>query len=165
MTICFNPRALATAVLLFIALAVLATAGAGWGWARSFLGDTLAVIWVYYLFKIFLRGHVLTLAGLAFGMGVFVEMGQYAAAYLAAPAQPRAAPRAGQHRRLVGHPGLCPGLGGGRWHRTAAPAAAGGWRAGGAEMRAGVPIPRISDTGGQAAGVNAWGCLAPGTNA
>lgn len=82
MTICFNPRALATAVLLFIALAVLATAGAGWGWARSFLGDTLAVIWVYYLFKIFLRGHVLTLAGLAFGMGVFVEMGQYAAAYL-----------------------------------------------------------------------------------
>lgn len=82
MTICFNPRALAIAVLLLIALAVLATAGAGWGWVRSFLGDTLAVIWVYYLFKIFLRAHVLTLAGLAFGMGVFVEMGQYAAARL-----------------------------------------------------------------------------------
>ncbi|KXA78700.1 hypothetical protein AW878_12380, partial [Bordetella pseudohinzii] len=82
MTIGFNPRALAAAVLLGIALAVLATAGAGWGWARSFLGDTLAVVWVYYLFKIFLRAHVLALAGLAFGMGVFIEMGQYAAAYL-----------------------------------------------------------------------------------
>ncbi|KCB25347.1 DUF2809 domain-containing protein [Bordetella hinzii] len=82
MTICFNPRALAAALLLFIALAVLATAGAGWGWVRSFLGDTLAVIWVYYLFKIFLRAHVLALAGLAFGMGVFVELGQYAAAHL-----------------------------------------------------------------------------------
>ncbi|WP_032826850.1 DUF2809 domain-containing protein, partial [Bordetella holmesii] len=82
MTLRFHLRSLCVAVALLLAMATLATVGAHWGWARSFLGDTLAVIWIYYLFKTFLGAHVLTLAGLAFGMGVFIEMAQYAATYL-----------------------------------------------------------------------------------
>ncbi|OZI74823.1 DUF2809 domain-containing protein [Bordetella genomosp. 12] len=82
MTIRFHFRSLVIAILLFVAMVALATFGARWGWVRSFLGDTLAVIWIYYLFKTFLGAHVLTLAGLAFGMGVFIEMGQYLASYL-----------------------------------------------------------------------------------
>ncbi|ALM84165.1 DUF2809 domain-containing protein [Bordetella sp. N] len=77
MKIQFNPRALAAAVLLFIVLVVLATIGARWGWVRSFLGDTLAVIWVYYVFKTVLRAPVLLLASLAFAVGALVELGQY----------------------------------------------------------------------------------------
>ncbi|OZI30614.1 hypothetical protein CAL29_21675 [Bordetella genomosp. 10] len=77
MKIRFDPRALAAAVLLFVVLAVLATAGARWGWVRSFLGDTLAVIWVYYVFKTALRAPAPLLAGLAFGVGAAVELGQY----------------------------------------------------------------------------------------
>lgn len=82
MKIRFNSRALAAAVLLFIVLVVLATVGARWGWVRSFLGDTLAVIWVYYVFKTVLRAPVLLLASLAFGVGALVEFGQFLVAYL-----------------------------------------------------------------------------------
>jgi len=82
MKIQFNPRALAAAVLLFIVLVVIATVGAHWGWVRGFLGDTLAVIWVYYVFKTVLRAPVLLLASLAFGVGAVVEFGQYLTAHL-----------------------------------------------------------------------------------
>jgi len=82
MKIRFNPRALVAAIPLFIVLAVLATIGARWGWVRSFLGDTLAVIWVYYLFKAVLRAPVLPLASLAFGVGALVELGQYLVAHM-----------------------------------------------------------------------------------
>lgn len=75
MSIHFNGRALAVVILLSAALVVLATADRG-GIAR-FLSDALAVVWVYFALKIFVRAHALTLAGLVFGMGVFIEMGQY----------------------------------------------------------------------------------------
>ncbi|WP_233235706.1 DUF2809 domain-containing protein [Bordetella sp. LUAb4] len=82
MKIQFNPRALVAAILLFVVLVVLATVGARWGWVRSFLGDTLAVIWVYYVFKTVLRAPVLLLASLAFGVGALVESGQYLVAQM-----------------------------------------------------------------------------------
>lgn len=82
MTLRFDFRSLLIALILFVALVLLATVGAGLGWVRSFLGDTLAVVWVYFLLKTMLRAHVLTLAGLAFGMGAFVELGQYLAGEL-----------------------------------------------------------------------------------
>ena len=82
MTLRFDPRSLAIAAVLLVLLILLATLGAGLGWIRSFLGDTLAVIWVYFVLKTVLRAHVLTLAGLAFGMGAFVELGQYLAGEL-----------------------------------------------------------------------------------
>lgn len=81
MKIHFNPQACIVAVVLFVVLVLLATVGAQWGWVRSFLGDTLAVVWVYYCLKTVLRAHVLTLSALAFGMGAFVEIGQYVASH------------------------------------------------------------------------------------
>ncbi len=61
-------------------LALLATVGARWGWVRSFLGDVLAVVWVYLVFKAFVEARVLPLALAAFGVGLLVELGQYLAA-------------------------------------------------------------------------------------
>jgi hypothetical protein len=74
------PLSLAGAVALFVLLALLATVGARWGWVRSFLGDVLAVVWVYLVFKAFIEARVLPLALAAFGVGLLVELGQYLAA-------------------------------------------------------------------------------------
>jgi len=74
------PLSLAGALALFVLLALLATVGARWGWVRSFLGDVLAVVWVYLVFKAFVEARVLPLALAAFGVGLLVELGQYLAA-------------------------------------------------------------------------------------
>jgi len=60
------PLPLAGALALFVLLALLATVGARWGWVRSFLGDVLAVVWVYLVFKAFIEARVLPLALAAF---------------------------------------------------------------------------------------------------
>lgn len=76
----FDPPSLAAAAGLFVVLALLATVGARWGWVRSFMGDVLAVVWVYLLFKAFVAARVLPLALAAFAVGLLVELGQYLAA-------------------------------------------------------------------------------------
>jgi hypothetical protein len=76
----FDPHSLAGAAALFVVLLLLATVGARWGWVRSFLGDVLAVAWVYLLLKAFVGARVLSLAFAAFGVGLLVELGQYLAA-------------------------------------------------------------------------------------
>jgi len=76
----FDPLSLAWATALFVVLVLLATVGARWGWVRSFLGDVLAVAWVYLVFKTFVGARVLPLALAALGVGLLVELGQYLAA-------------------------------------------------------------------------------------
>ena len=55
----FDPLSLAWAVALFLILVLLATVGARWGWVRSFFGDVLAVVWVYFVFKTAIGARVL----------------------------------------------------------------------------------------------------------
>ena len=76
----FDPRSLAWALALFIALLLLATVGAHAGWWRSFFGDVLAVVWLYFVFAtvVSARPVVLALAALAVGCGL--ELAQYLAA-------------------------------------------------------------------------------------
>ncbi|MDF5945283.1 hypothetical protein P4198_29510 [Pseudomonas aeruginosa] len=49
-------RSLLLALLLFGLLVLLATLGRHWGWIRSFGGDLLAVVWLYYLMGSALQG-------------------------------------------------------------------------------------------------------------
>jgi hypothetical protein len=67
------------AVALFVVLVLLATVGAHWGWLRSFFGDVLAVVWVYFVFRMFIAARVLPLTLAALGVGLAVELGQYLA--------------------------------------------------------------------------------------
>lgn len=75
----FDPLSLAWAVALFLILVLLATVGARWGWVRSFFGDVLAVVWVYFVFKTVIGARVLPLALAALAVGCAVELGQYLA--------------------------------------------------------------------------------------
>lgn len=75
----FDPLSLAWAVALFVLLVLLATVGARWGWVRSFFGDVLAVVWVYFVFKTAIGARVWPLALAALGVGCAVELGQYLA--------------------------------------------------------------------------------------
>ena len=75
----FDPLSLAWAVALFVLLVLLATVGARWGWVRSFFGDVLAVVWVYFVFKTAIGARVWPLALAALGVGCAVEFGQYLA--------------------------------------------------------------------------------------
>ena len=75
----FDPLSLAWAVALFIVLALLATVGARWGWLRSFFGDVLAVVWVYFVFRTFIAARMLPIALAALGVGYAVELGQFLA--------------------------------------------------------------------------------------
>jgi hypothetical protein len=73
----FHAGAFAWAVALFVVLVLLATVGARLGWVRSFLGDVLAVIWVYAGFRAFIAARPPWLAVAAWGVGLMVELGQY----------------------------------------------------------------------------------------
>ncbi|MBO1039119.1 DUF2809 domain-containing protein [Brucella pituitosa] len=75
----FSLPALIVTIALLVALALLATAGAGLGWIRSFLGDVIAVIFVYSAFRIMIDGNRVLLAVAAFLVGAAVELGQYLA--------------------------------------------------------------------------------------
>ena len=72
----FDPLSLAWAVALFLILVLLATVGARWGWVRSFFGDVLAVVWVYFVFKTAIGARVLPLALAALAEGCSVVLGQ-----------------------------------------------------------------------------------------
>jgi hypothetical protein len=73
----FSKSALVITIVIFFGLLLLATAGAGLGWIRSFLGDVIAVIFVYFAFRTVLDGNRVLLALAAFFVGVAVEAGQY----------------------------------------------------------------------------------------
>ena len=79
MTFRFNPRAFGASLLIFVLLILLATFGARTGWLRSFFGDVLAVIWLFYLFKTRLAARPVPLAFAAFGVGCALELTQYLA--------------------------------------------------------------------------------------
>jgi len=75
-----DPLSLVWAAALFFVLVLLATVGARWGWLRSFFGDVLAVVWVYFVFRTAIAARVWPLALAALGVGLAVELGQYLAA-------------------------------------------------------------------------------------
>ncbi|KAB2784914.1 DUF2809 domain-containing protein [Brucella anthropi] len=75
----FSRSALCFTLMLLALLALLATTGAGLGWIRSFIGDVIAVIFVYAVLRTFIDGNRLLLALIAFLTGVAVEYGQYLA--------------------------------------------------------------------------------------
>ena len=75
----FDARACAIALGLFVLLVLLATVGARAGWLRGFVGDVLAVAWLYFVFKTVLAARPISLALAAFGVGCALELGQYLA--------------------------------------------------------------------------------------
>ncbi|MEJ5021423.1 DUF2809 domain-containing protein [Ochrobactrum vermis] len=75
----FSRSALCFTLIVLALLALLATMGAGLGWIRSFLGDVVAVIFVYAVLRTFIDGNRLLLVLIAFLTGVAVEFGQYLA--------------------------------------------------------------------------------------
>ena len=79
MTFRFNREALAWAILIFIVEVLIATAWSHHRLLRGFVGDVLAVVWVYHLFKVVVAASPRALALAAFGVGCLVELGQYLA--------------------------------------------------------------------------------------
>lgn len=75
----FDARAFATTLALFVLLVLLATLGARAGWLRGFVGDVLAVAWLYFVFKTVVAARPMPLALAAFGVGCALELGQYLA--------------------------------------------------------------------------------------
>ena len=71
--------ALGIALGLFAALALLATEGKRTGLLRSFGGDTLAIVFVYYGLKTFVQMRVVPLALIALFIGYAIELSQYLA--------------------------------------------------------------------------------------
>ena len=59
--------------------ALIATVGKPYPWLRGFVGDVLAVGWVYLVFRSFIRAGALPLAAAALLTGYAVEFGQYLA--------------------------------------------------------------------------------------
>jgi Protein of unknown function (DUF2809) len=75
----FNLRALLITIALFCVELSIATVFRHIGWLRGFVGDALAVVFVYYGFKSFVRAPVLWLATAALLVGYGVELSQYVA--------------------------------------------------------------------------------------
>lgn len=75
----FSPSALIWAILIFMIEVLIATVWSHHLWVRGFLGDVLAVVWVYCLLRIVLDGRRTWLALGAFGIGCLVELCQYVA--------------------------------------------------------------------------------------
>lgn len=72
-----SAKFLLAAILLFAALLILATIGAQWGWLRSFVGDVLAIIWLYCLIAAFVAMRPWQLTGLVFLIGTALEVLQW----------------------------------------------------------------------------------------
>jgi Protein of unknown function (DUF2809) len=75
----FNLRALLITIALFCVELSIATVFRHIGWLRGFVGDALAVVFVYYGFKSFVRAPTLWLATAALLVGYGVELSQYVA--------------------------------------------------------------------------------------
>ena len=76
----FDREAALWALFIFIIEVLIATVWSHHPWLRGFVGDVLAVVWVYFLLKTVFKANTLSLALLAFAVGCGVELGQYAAA-------------------------------------------------------------------------------------
>ena len=73
----FDSASFTRAVLLFAILILLATLGQNLGWVRSFLGDVLAVAWVFYSIRTFVTAKKQSIAIIAFTIGAALELIQY----------------------------------------------------------------------------------------
>jgi hypothetical protein len=73
----FNQRALLITIALFCIEVSIATVFRNIGWLRGFVGDALAVVFVYYGFKTIFRAPTLWLAIVALLVGYGVELSQY----------------------------------------------------------------------------------------
>jgi Protein of unknown function (DUF2809) len=73
----FNQRALLITIALFCVEVSIATVFRHIGWLRGFVGDALAVVFVYYGFKTIFRAPTLWLAIAALLVGYGVELSQY----------------------------------------------------------------------------------------
>ena len=62
----FDPASFLRAVLLFGILVLLAVFGRDLGWVRGFVGDVLAVAWVFYVIRAFVRADPAPVAVVAF---------------------------------------------------------------------------------------------------
>jgi hypothetical protein len=72
----FNLRALLITIALFCVELSIATVFRHIGWLRGFVGDALAVVFVYYGLKSFVRAPALWLATAALLVGYGVELSQ-----------------------------------------------------------------------------------------
>ena len=75
----FNLRAVLITIALFCVELSIATVFRHIGWLRGLVGDALAVVFVYYGFKGFVRAPALWLATAALLVGYGVELSQYIA--------------------------------------------------------------------------------------
>jgi hypothetical protein len=80
MTLRFDREAALWAVLIFVVEVLIATVWSHHPWLRGFVGDVLAVVWVYFLLKTVIKAKVPNLALAAFAVGCLVELAQYVAA-------------------------------------------------------------------------------------
>lgn len=76
----FDREAALWAVLIFLIEVLIATVWSHHRWLRGFVGDVLAVVWVYFLLKAVLKAGIPRLALCAFAVGCLVELAQYVAA-------------------------------------------------------------------------------------
>lgn len=79
MTLTFNGRAFAALIAVTALLALIALYGAPYPFLRGFVGDVVAVGWVYLVYRTFIRARVWVLAVAALLTGYAVEVGQYLA--------------------------------------------------------------------------------------
>ena len=77
MSLRFDPASFVRAAFLFVVLVLLATVGRDLGWVRSFLGDVLAVAWVFYVIRTFVKARASWTAAIAFATGAAVELVQF----------------------------------------------------------------------------------------
>ncbi|MGE8641813.1 MAG: DUF2809 domain-containing protein, partial [Achromobacter sp.] len=77
MTLTFNGRAFAALLAVTALLALIALYGAPYPFLRGFVGDVVAVGWVYLVYRTFIRASVGVLAVAALLTGYAVEFGQY----------------------------------------------------------------------------------------
>ncbi|OOG44203.1 DUF2809 domain-containing protein [Polaromonas sp. A23] len=75
----FDREAALWACLILIVEVLIATVWAHHRWLRGFVGDVLAVVWVYFLLKVVIKANAFGLALVAFAVGCLVELAQYVA--------------------------------------------------------------------------------------
>lgn len=80
LTLRFDREAALWALFIFVIEVLIATVWSHHRWVRGFIGDVLAVVWVYFLLKTVVRANTYGLALVAFAVGCVVELAQYVAA-------------------------------------------------------------------------------------
>ncbi len=75
----FDREAALWALLIFIVEVLIATVWSHHRWLRGFVGDVLAVVWVYFLLKTVFKANRYGLALVALAVGCLVELCQYVA--------------------------------------------------------------------------------------